>query len=218
MVQEHPAREGGCFLGLDLGGSVSMTAAVAYWPMTGRVECYGAFPAIPDLRQRGEADGVGGLYVRMAKAGELVSYPGRVTPVRDFLDFLETVLSGERIIALGCDRYRKEEMRQALSEAGVTWPVVFRGQGASTTADGSADVRAFQNEVREHYAKPVRSLLLESAIAHSSIVYDAAGNPKLSKAKSKSRIDALQAGVIAFGLGRRYRRNKRKGGVYHGAV
>lgn len=36
-----------------------MTAVVAYWPRTGRYECWGAFPSQPDLAQRGENDGVG---------------------------------------------------------------------------------------------------------------------------------------------------------------
>lgn len=218
LVDELPPREGACVIGLDLGGSASMTAAVVYWPASGRVESWGAFPAYPDLRRRGEVDGVGGLYVRMSKRGELLTYPGRVTPVHDFLDYLASQVDGEKVMALGCDRYRKQEMFQAMAEAGVAWPVVFRGQGAHATADGSADVRAFQSEVREHFLKPTRSLLLENAIASSSLAYDAAGNPKLDKAKSNGRIDALQAGVIACGLGRRLRRSRRSHGVYRGAV
>ena len=216
VVEELPERDGPAFLGIDLGGSASMTAAVAYWPATGRVEVCGAFPAWPDLSVRGEGDGVGGLYQRMQAAGELVTFPGRVTPVAAFLDRLQSSLYGQRVMACGCDRYRREEMLQAMSEAGITWPMVFRGQGASATADGSADVRAFQEEVLTRAAKPCRSLMLEAAIANSSIARDAAGNPKLDKAKAKGRIDALQAGVIAFGLGRRWRRSRKSSGTYKG--
>ena len=56
-----PAPDGPCYLGIDLGGSASMTAAVAYWPQTGRFETSAAFPGEPGLMIRGAADGVGEL-------------------------------------------------------------------------------------------------------------------------------------------------------------
>ena len=218
IVQEAPARDGTAFLGVDLGGSASMTAAVAYWPLCGRVEVYGAFPDTPDLKVRGENDGVGGLYLAMKREDNLFVYPGRVTPVKMFLEAIQERLEGERIMAVGCDRYRREEFRQAMAESGLIWPIVFRGQGAGAIADGSADVRAFQFEIREKHAKPLRSKILESAISLSAISYDKSNNPSLDKVKSNHRIDALQAAVIAFGLGRRYRRSRPKKGVYHGKV
>lgn len=218
VVPEHPERAGPCFIGLDLGGSQSMTAAVVYWPMSGRMEVVGAFPGTPDLKARGEADGVGGLYVRMAEENEMLVYSGRVTPVVKFIKHLVTRVYGERVMAIGCDRYRRDEMLQAMSDSGAHWPVVFRGQGHAATADGSADVRAFQDEVLEGHAKPAYSRMMESAIAFSAISRDASGNPKLDKAKAKSRIDALQAGVIAVGLGRRWRRSRPKGGRYKGTT
>ena len=217
VVPEAPAREGPCFVGIDLGASASMTAGVAYWPKSGRMEVHGAFPATPDLDARGEGDGVGGLYKRMVAEGSLVVYPGRVTPVALFLDMLYTSLYGQYVKAMGCDRYRREEMLQAMSQAGINWPIVFRGQGASATADGSADVRAFQEEILTRVAKPVACLMMEAAISNSSIARDSGGNPKLDKAKSKGRIDALQAAVIALGLGRKWRRHSaRSSGIYKG--
>ena len=73
------------FLNFDLGGSVSMGAFAAYWPMTGllRVQC--GLPANPDLRRRGMADGVGRRYLDMEAQGCLRTYPGRVLPVAEFL-------------------------------------------------------------------------------------------------------------------------------------
>ena len=53
-----PPRRGGAFLGFDLGGSTSMTGAVATWE-SGRMEIWAALPAVPSLRERGQADGVG---------------------------------------------------------------------------------------------------------------------------------------------------------------
>ena len=76
-----PEREGPCFVGFDLGGSTSMTAGAAYWPEVGRLQVWGAFGNEPGLSARGEADGVGLRYERMAARGELRTWPGRVTPV-----------------------------------------------------------------------------------------------------------------------------------------
>ena len=210
-----PARQGKCCLGLDLGGSSSMTAAAAYWPESGRFEVWGAFPATPDLRARGEGDGVGGLYVRMLERGELSVYPGRITDLPTFFDDVASRLAGEQVLC-AMDRYRRAEALTAMEAAGITWPIQWRGMGHSHTADGSADVRAFQKLCMGGKVHSLRSLMLESAIAGSSIVRDAAGNPKLDKSKQKARIDALQASVLALGLGMRH--NSPVGNVYLGVV
>ena len=210
-----PARHGKCCLGLDLGGSSSMTCAAAYWPETGRFEVWGAFPATPDLRARGEGDGVGGLYIRMLEREELSVYPGRITDLPTFFDDVASRLAGESVIC-AMDRYRRAEALTAMEAAGLTWPIIWRGMGHSHTADGSADVRAFQKLCMGGKVHSGRSLMLESAIAGSSIVRDAAGNPKLDKSKQKARIDALQAAVLALGLGARH--NSNVGNVYHGVI
>ena len=133
-VETLPERKGPCFVGVDLGGSSSMTASVVYWPESGRFEAMGAFPAVPDLDRRGDADGVGGRYVRMAQLGELTQTSGSVTDVAEFLERLRNDLAGERIYACGLDRYRREEATNAFATLGWRLPLVWRGQGASATS------------------------------------------------------------------------------------
>ncbi len=200
-ADELPPRDGPCVVGFDLGGSSSMTAAVAFWPKTGRLEAWGAFPDTPSLSERGETDAAGDLYQRMRDAGELAVYEGRVTPAGAFLRDVAARLSDQYVIAAGADRFRRAEAEQALEAADVHWPLVWRGTGAHARADGSHDVRAFQRAVLSETFRCPRSLLLEAAISESSIRRDEAGNPALSKARDKARIDALQAAVIAAGLG-----------------
>ena len=204
-VAEAPERDGSCVIGIDLGGSQSMTAAVVIWPGTGRMEARGAFPGEPDLETRGERDGVGALYERMREAGELETYGGRVTPVREFLADLADALQGETVLAAGADRFRRAETIDVLDAAGLPWPMVWRGQGASATADGSADVRAFQRAVAGREIRPVDGLLMRSAIRESALRYDGAGNPALAKDRTRGRIDALAAAVIAAGLAEQVR-------------
>lgn len=210
-----PQRSGECCLGLDLGGSTSMTAAVAYWPRTSRFEAWGAFPANPDLAVRGEADAVGGLYERMRDRGELTTYPGRVTDVGRFLDDCAARLAGCKVLMVA-DRYRRQECLEAMGKAGVDWPVEWRGQGAGHTADGSRDVRAFQRVTLGGKWIGARSLMMEQAIAQSSLAFDGSGNAKIVRAKSTGRIDALQAGVLAAGLGERVAAHLSAGPRYRG--
>ena len=215
---EPPARDGYCVLGFDAGGTTSMTALCALWPGTGRMECWGAFGDKPNLKTRGMADGVGDLYQRMAQRGELATYPGRVTDVAAFLGDCMERLAGQRVMSFGADRHRRGEVETWMDQAGVGWPIEWRGTGASASADGSHDVRAFQRGVLRRDFRVSESLLMRSAIASSTLRFDKAGNPALDKAGSTRRIDALQAAVIAAGLGEIAARRPRRTWRYRGAA
>ena len=197
-AEELPPRDGRVCIGFDLGGSSSMTALVALWPGTGRLECWGAFPDTPDLKARSEVDNA--PYLDMRERGELALYAGRVTPAGEFLKDCAARLAGQRVIAAGADRYRKAEALQAMEQARVRWPMVWRGMGAHAKADGSHDVRAYQKRVLQRRFKLTESLLMASAIKESAIRRDAAGNPALDRHSKRGRIDALSAAVIASGL------------------
>ena len=93
-----------------------------------------------------------------------------------------------------------------MSDALLRWPLVWRGQGASATADGSADVRAFQRFVADRTITVVQGrMLMGSAISESAIRRDGSGNPALEKGRQRGRIDPLSAAVIACGLAERHR-------------
>ena len=88
----------------------------------------------------------------------------------------------------------------------LRWPLVWRGQGASATADGSADVRAFQKAVADRSITVAEGkALMAHAISESAIRRDGSGNPALEKGRQRGRIDPLSAGVIACGLAERHR-------------
>ena len=201
-VKTLPQKIGPCVCGFDLGGSRSMTALCAIWPTSGRIEAWGAFGGNPDLVDRGQSDGVGGLYLRMEKRGELWTYPGRVVDVSQFLKDCAGRFAS-KVARSAADRYRAAETRDALDDASLRWPLEFRGTGASRVADGSFDVRAFQNLVLTKAIKHEGSLLLESAITEASVRKDPGGNPALSKSRNNGRIDALSAAVLAAGLYKR---------------
>ena len=200
-AEDLPGRDGYCVVGFDIGGAASLTALAAFWPDTGRLEAWAACGDNPPLLDRSRADGLGDTYCQMESRGELRTYGGRVTPAALFLADCAARLGDSRVKAAGADRYRKAEVEDALGAAGLRWPMTWRGQGASASADGSHDVRAFQRLVLSERLRVQTSLLLRSAISESVIRRDAAGNPALDKRRQHGRIDALSAAVIAAGLG-----------------
>ncbi|MBR26157.1 MAG: terminase [Rhodobacteraceae bacterium] len=194
-----PRREGPVVLGVDLGGSRSMSAAAFYWPVTGRLECVGAFPSTPGLADRGASDGVSGRYVEMADRGELITMGDTTVPVDRFLASVVARLDGQAPAAIVGDRFRHAEFIEALRGAGLDRvPCVWRGMG---WRDGSEDVERFRRALFEGRVRCVPSLLLRSAFADAITLVDPAGNHKLARGRSTGRIDAAAASVVAVAQG-----------------
>lgn len=105
-VTELPPRAGPCIIGLDVGGSASMTAAAYYWPETGRLECLGTFPSKPGLLDRGQSDGVGSRYVEMHNRGELSVLGDQTVPI---VGWFAEVMRGPATLSLA--RYEGEGRR-----------------------------------------------------------------------------------------------------------
>ena len=148
-------RRGRWALGLDLGTSAAMSAAAAYWPDTKALECVACFPELPDLRERGLSDGVGGLYRRMAERGELIIAGRRVSDIRSLLHEVRERWGFPDLIV--CDRWREAELRDSLEKAGFPLTALeVRGQGFK---DGGEDVRLFREACLADAVRPARSLL-----------------------------------------------------------
>lgn len=197
---EPPPRSGPCVIGVDLGGSRSMSAAAWFWPKTGRLEVLGVFPGQPSLAERGVMDGIAGRYRDMADRGELMTMGERVVPAGAFVAEVLRRVEGEHLVALTCDRYRQAEMVEAAAEAGNRVPILWRGQGWK---DGAEDVERFRRAVFDGRVSCAPSLLLRSALADAVCISDPAGNRKLAKARSTGRIDAAAAAVLAVAEGAR---------------
>ena len=121
---------------------------------------------------RGQADGVGDLYSRMEKQGELWTYPGRVCPVSEFLKDSAARFSS-KVARSAADRYRKAEALDALDSHGLRWPFELRGMGASSIADGSCRRSCFSESGAYWFDSNIRDLLLlESAISEAAVRKD----------------------------------------------
>lgn len=199
-VDPLPPRQGPVVIGIDLGGSASMSAAAYYWPETGRLECRGTFPTQPALLDRGQADGVAGRYEEMRTRKELTTLGERTVPVAPWLVQVMRHVTGQPIAAITADRYKQAELSEAMQRAGIRAPVVWRGQGFR---DGGEDCERFRRAAFDGKVRSNISLLLRSAFADAVTVSDPAGNIKLAKARSAGRIDAAAATVLAVAEGAR---------------
>ena len=196
-LHDLPERRGPCFVGVDIGGSSSMTAAAAWFPETSRLELYAAFPSRPDLSERGTADGVGRIYQEAFERGELQVFDGRITPAGDFVRHVAASLAGCEIAGAASDQYRRSEVMQVIEADDLEWIWDWRRMGAGPT--GSADVRAFQRSVFSHEIKTAPSLLMGLALKSTILRRDSNGNPALFRGNT-GRIDVLSACVLAIGL------------------
>ena len=187
-------------LGLDLGQSGALTAAAAYWPVTGRLEAVACVGGIPDLRVRGRRDNVGGLYETMARRGELLVHAGLRVP--DYGEFVRQVVDrwGAPSVIVA-DRYKEAELRSALDAGRMRrgLPLVTRGQGWK---DGGEDVRRFRRGVLRERVKAARSLLIRSALSEARTITDVAGTAKLAKGsegqrRKLGRDDVAAAAILA---------------------
>lgn len=199
-VDQLPPRDGHVIVGIDLGGSASMTAAAFYWPHTGRLECLGTFPSNPGLGARGASDGVAGRYVEMQDRGELSVLGDRTVPVADWLGQVMRHVDGETIGAITMDRYKQAELGEGIDRAGIRAPLVWRGMGFR---DGNEDAERFKRAAFDGKVKSLPSLLLRSAFADTVCIRDPANNIKIAKARSTGRIDAASATVLAVAEGAR---------------
>ena len=198
-------RAGPYVLGIDLGDGAAQSAAAGYWRRTGRLEALAAFPGAPlSLKARGLKDGVGALYAKCEGRGELFTTPGRAVDVGLLLR--RVLASWGRPVAIVADRYRENDLRQALDA--VHFPqaaLILRGQGFK---DGAEDVRGFRRAMLDEQVSPLPSLLLRSAFAEAVTVADPAGNEKLAKGaeggrRKRARDDAAAAAILAVAEGLR---------------
>lgn len=183
-----------CHVGLDLGGSASMTAAVIAYE-SGVLRVLGAFPSEPlSLLERGKRDLTGDLWHRCAQAGELIETSGAVTDLTEFFAELVQRIGPHPVRSISCDRYRQAELETALAKARLPWRPIFRGNGPK---DGDADIRACRRLFLAGAVKLRRSILLEGSIAEADCKVSTTGAVQLNKSHANARIDAAQALVLA---------------------
>lgn len=182
-------------IGIDLGGSASMTAATIAYENSGVIKVMGAFPCADlDLMQRGKRDLVGDLWHRCAVQGELIETSGSVSDLQEFLPELIDRIGNHPVASVSCDRYRQHEFETALARAKLSWPVIYRGTGPK---DGDADIRATRRLFLAGAVTMKRSILLEGSLGEADVKVSTTGATQLDKSHIHARIDVAQSLCLA---------------------
>ena len=198
-----------CYAGLDLSSTGDITALVLIFPPRNEDEKYVLLPYfwIPEetIPRRVKANSV--PYDIWEKQGYIMSTEENVIHY-DFIEkFIMDLSEKYHILEIAVDRWNATQMIQNLEGEGFT--IVPFGQGFSSM---SAPTKEFYRLLMEgriiHGGNPVLRWMAGNVVIDT----DPAGNIKVTKAKSKEKIDGIVAAIMA--LDRCIRQEGQSGSVY----
>lgn len=198
-----------CYAGLDLSSTGDITALVLMFPPRDMTEKYIVLPFfwVPEdtIPRRVKANSV--PYDVWEKQGHILATEGNVIHY-DFIEkFIYDLAEKYHILEIAVDRWNATQMIQNLEGEGFT--IVPFGQGFSSM---SAPTKEFYRLLMEgqiiHGGHPVLRWMAGNVVIDT----DPAGNIKVTKAKSKEKIDGIVAAIMA--LDRCIRQEGQSGSVY----
>lgn len=228
-----------CYGGLDLSSTTDLTAAAWLFEPTEDDPCWRLLVRfwIPrdELAEREDRDKV--PYLAWVEAGHVIALPGRAIDKAAVAGKCAEDAAAYELQEMAFDRWRIEDFKRVLEDAGIDLPLVPHGQGFQSM---SPAIDAFETMLvagaAAKHGKPARHVEQEGASAEAeekaqrlarmnkplrvvpnpcltwcaaNLVFasDAAGNRKPDKKKATGRIDGLAATIMASGQA-----SKRSGG------
>ena len=184
-----------CYGGLDLSSTGDITALVLMFPPRDEDEKYILLPFfwVPEetIPQRVKAASV--PYDIWEKQGYLLSTEGNVIHY-DFIEkFINDLAEKYHIVEIAVDRWNATQMIQNLEGDGFT--MVPFGQGFASMSGPTKDFyRLLMEGQIIHGGHPVIRWMAGNVVVDT----DPAGNIKVTKAKSKEKIDGIVAAIMAL--------------------
>jgi phage terminase large subunit-like protein len=184
------------FGGLDLSASIDLTALVlAAEDDDGLVHIKPfAWTPAENLAERQVHDRA--PYDVWIRNGILKVVPGAAIDFDFVVAELAALLAAVNIVRLNYDPWRIHIFQQSLDRCGVAVPLEEMGQGYRSMAPA---IDAFEKLVAEKRIRHGGNPLLRWCFSNAVTIKDPAGNRKLDKSKSYSRIDVAVAAVMAIG-------------------
>jgi len=182
-----------CYLGLDLSSTTDLSACVALFP-----EEDGSFSVLPTfwLPEQGleEKERRENLpWTRWAKEGYLTTTPGNVIDYDFIQKRIEDLADMFNVVELAYDPWNATGLITKLTEKGLK--VAPTRQGFATmTAPTKELERLVMIKGFHHANNPILRTMVDGALTQS----DPAGNIKVSKATSVSRVDGIVASIMAL--------------------
>lgn len=184
-----------CYGGLDLSSTGDITALVLMFPPRDEDEKYILLPFfwVPEetIPQRVKAASV--PYDIWERQGYLLSTEGNVIHY-DFIEkFINDLAEKYHIVEIAVDRWNATQMIQNLEGDGFT--MVPFGQGFASMSGSTKDFyRLLMEGQIIHGGHPVLRWMAGNVVVDT----DPAGNIKVTKAKSKEKIDGIVAAIMAL--------------------
>lgn len=184
-----------CFAGLDLSQSRDLTALVLVFPKDDKFHIvpYLWLPA-DGLRDRAREAKI--PWDLWAKDGHLLTIPGPVIVPEVIAQTVAEIAEKYDLVHLAYDRWRINDFQRELDKIGAVVPMKSFGQGFKDMAPAVDKIEQLVAEKKLcHGSHPVLNMCAAGAVVQS----DPAGNRKLNKSKSYSKIDGLVALAMALG-------------------
>lgn len=184
-----------CYGGLDLSSTGDITALVLMFPPRDEDEKYILLPFfwVPEetIPQRVKAASV--PYDIWEKQGYLLSTEGNVIHYNFIEKFINDLAEKYHIVEIAVDRWNATQMIQNLEGDGFT--MVPFGQGFASMSGPTKDFYRLLMEGKIiHGGHPVLRWMAGNVVVDT----DPAGNIKVTKAKSKEKIDGIVAAIMAL--------------------
>jgi phage terminase large subunit-like protein len=197
---DGPALSGrACYAGLDLSSTTDLTALVLifepeepgepmdvlswFWLPAGRIV------------EREDEDKI--PYRSWRDQGYIETTTGRAIDKRAVALRLAEIVGRYELRALGFDEWRFADLQTILDAEGIVLPLRKMRQGFKTMAPcvDAMEAAILDRKIR-HDGNPVLKMCIANAVA----AQDPAGNRKLDKARSRSRIDGAVCLAMALGI------------------
>ena len=188
-----------CFAGLDLSSTSDLTACVLFFPADGGAVLPFFWLPKDNIRALELATRV--PYRTWAESKLVELTPGRAVDYRYVVNRLAQLAGDYALRGVAYDRWRIKALERVLVDEGVQLPLLEWGQGFKDMAPAVDALEAAVLDGRlRHGGNPV----LTAHCANCIVETDPAGNRKLSKKRSREKIDGIVALAMAVGLAARH--------------
>ena len=184
-----------CWAGLDLSSTQDLSALILFFPDDGGAILPFFWVPRDRLDEREHTDRV--PYRTWFKQGLIDAPQGRAIDRLAIIRRLAELSSMFEIVGVAYDRWRLEDLKKLLIDEGMDLPLTGWGQGFASMGP-AVDLleTAILNRELRHGNHPT----LTWNVANAVIEIDPAGSRKISKKRSRERVDGLVALTMAIGL------------------
>lgn len=182
-----------CVCGLDLASRRDLSAFVMLFPVEGKYYVVPWF-FVPELtaKERTKKDGIN--YDLWIKSGHIIETPGNVTDYAFIRAKINELAELHEIRSIGYDRWNASQLIIELQDDGLKCNPFGQGFASMSAPTKELEAQIYGGNL-VHGGNPVMRWMCSNVM----VVQDAAANIKISREKSKEKVDGMVALVMAFG-------------------